>query len=84
MRTPLFLALLLASACSQGGIVAAAEKAADTACACADVDCAKAAVADFNKLSMKAGDEKSALDADNKAKFDAAVARMSKCRDDLK
>lgn len=84
MRAHLILAIPLLFAACGGGIVAAAEKAADTACACADVACAKAAVADFNKLSMKAGDEKSALAPDAKAKFDAAVAKMSKCRDDLK
>ena len=84
MRAPLILAIPFLFAACGGGIVAAAEKAADTACACADLACAKSAVADFNKVSIKAGDEKSALSADDKAKFDAAVAKMSKCRDDLK
>ncbi|MEZ4322219.1 MAG: hypothetical protein R3F61_32400 [Myxococcota bacterium] len=37
----------------------------------------------FNKVSIKAGDEKKALSTDDKAKFDAAVDKMSDCRDKL-
>lgn len=85
MRTPTLLAVALFTvACGKGGIVAAAEKAADTACACADYACAKAATADFNKMSMQASDEKAALAPEDKAKFDAAVSRLDECRNKLK
>jgi hypothetical protein len=70
-------------ACGGGGLVAEAESAADKACACADKDCAKEAVAAFNKRSYKAKDEKEALDDAAKTKLKVAVDRMSACRDNL-
>jgi hypothetical protein len=67
-----------------GTIVQAAEKAADEACACTTADCAKGVVAAFNKLSLEKKDEKAALSADDKTKFDAAVVRMDDCKNKLK
>ena len=75
---------LLTAACGQGGLVAAAEKAADEACARADYDCAKAVVAAMNKISFKESDGVKALAAEDKTKYDAAIAKMSECRDKLK
>ena len=72
---------LLLAAC--GSVVEAAEKAANEACACTSADCAKEVVAAFNKLSMEKKDEKAALSADDKAKFDAAVVRMDDCKNKL-
>lgn len=69
--------------CGGGGLVAQAESAAETACACADKACAKKAVAEFNKISFKADAEKDALDDAGKAKLNAAVDKMSACRDKL-
>jgi hypothetical protein len=84
MTLVLTLGLLAACSKSGGGIVATAESAAEKACACSDFDCAKAAVSDFNRASIQADDEKAALDADARARFDAAVQKMSTCRDDLR
>lgn len=75
---------LLSTACGQGGPVAAAEKAADQACACADYDCAKAVVAAMNKISFQQDDAVKALSPEDKTKYDTAIQKMSDCRDKLK
>ena len=78
-------ALTLASvACGKGGVVDAAKAAADKACACADYDCAKAAVAEMNKVSLTQSDKVDALTGDEKKSYDEAIDRMSACRDKLK
>jgi hypothetical protein len=71
-------------ACGGGGLADQAEAAAELACACADRECAKEAVAGFNKVSYQAKDEKDALSEADQARFSAAVDRMSGCRDALK
>lgn len=83
-----WIAALLAgttlAACGGNSPVDIANKAADKACACADYDCAKEVVAGFNKFSFQEDDKVKALSGDDKTKYDAAVERMSQCRDKLK
>lgn len=83
MRSLIIVATLFAASCGGGSVVDLANKAADKACACADFDCAKGVVAEFNKASMKADDAIKALATEDKGKYDAAVNRMSECRDKL-
>jgi len=81
MRHALVLLTVLAAGCGGNSPVDMANKAADKACACTDYDCAKGVVAEFNKASMQASDKVKALSSEDKAKYDAAVNRMSECRD---
>lgn len=82
--TALTFALLTATACGGGGLVSTASQHADQACACADYDCAKKAVAAMNKVSFQSEDEKKALGEADKKTYMGHIDRMSKCRDALK
>jgi hypothetical protein len=75
---------LFSVGCGKDGVIAASKSAADTACACADYDCAKGAVAAFNKISYQQSDKVEGLSGDDKKAYDANVDRMSDCRDKLK
>lgn len=76
--------LLLLAGCNRVDLVAAAETAADDACACSDLACARSVVAEFNEVSFTNDDRKDGFSDEQRVAFDSAVDRMSECRDALR